>query len=268
VQQRLTNVAGGVKAATLGELTPEKVAGWFSRSKLARRTLSHYRVAVRAFGAWLAKQGHTPRNPFEDLEPVRHIEADRRLVRRALPPEEFAKLLATTEASLRRHCGLTGRQRATLYRFVASTGLRRQEVASLKPCSFRLDAIPPHVQVEAAYTKNRKTACQPLPPSLVPLLREYLQGLPPDQPVWGISNKLTNLMVRGDLDEAEIPAVVAGRSFDFHSLRGQYATLLAKAGVGLAAAQKLLRHSTPVLTANVYTHLGLSDLGKEVEKLG
>lgn len=93
-------------------------------------------------------------------------------------------------------------------------------------------------------------------------------GLPADEPVWPIGGGQTNLMVEKDLIEAGIPVVVAGQTYDLHSLRGQYATRLAKAGVGLAAAQKLLRHCTPTLTANVYTHLGLVDLGKEVEKLG
>ncbi len=39
-------------------------------------------------------------------------------------------------------------------------------------------------------------------------------------------------------------------------------------GVPLALAMTLLRHSTPHLTARVYTVAQLSDLSKEVEKLG
>jgi hypothetical protein len=37
--------------------------------------------------------------------------------------------------------------------------------------------------------------------------------------------------------------------------------------VELSIAQKLARHSTPVLTANVYTKLRLHDLGAAVNKL-
>lgn len=265
---RLGKIAAELKAVTLGEFTTEKVQGWLTRSTLARRTKSHYRVALRGFGKWLAKVGHTVRNPFEGLEKIKGIEGDRKLVRRALAPEEFDRLITTTEQSLRKFCRLTGPQRAVLYQFAAATGLRRQEIASLWPCSFRLDSTPPHVQVAAAYTKNRKVATQPLPSALVPLLREYLRGRPANEPVWAIDGRRTNQMMRADLEEAGLPLLVAGETFDFHSLRGQFATRLAKAGVGLAAAQKLLRHSTPALTANVYTHLGLSDLGREVEKLG
>ncbi|MEO2091105.1 MAG: tyrosine-type recombinase/integrase, partial [Gemmataceae bacterium] len=196
------------------------------------------------------------------------IDGRDQLVRRALDPDEFEKLVATTEQSLRKFCKLSGRRRAMLYRLAAATGLRKKEIASLRPWSFRLDSSPPHIQVEASCTKNKKIATQPVPLSLVPLLRDYLKGLPADEPVWPIGKGLTNLMVKKDLIEAGIPVAVAGQTFDFHSLRGQYATRLAKAGVGLAAAQKLLRHCTPTLTANVYTHLGLTDLAKEVEKLG
>jgi integrase len=266
VAGRLNNVADGVKAKTLGEFTEPKIVAWFKKSSMARRTLSHYRVAIRSFGAWLVKAGHTPRNPFGGIEPIRHIEADRRRVRRALTADEFELLLTTTAASLRRYCRLTGPQRCMLYRLVAGTGLRRSEVAVLRPASFKLDAQQPHVMVPAAYTKNRKVAIQPLPPALVPLLREYLHALP-DAPVWPVGNKITGKMVKEDLEEAGIPLVVAGQVYDFHSLRGQFATRLALAGVGLATAQKLMRHCTPALTANVYTHLGLDDLGAAVANL-
>ncbi len=42
-------------------------------------------------------------------------------------------------------------------------------------------------------------------------------------------------------------------------------TTLALSGVPLAVAQKIARHSTPTLTANVYAVVGVSDLKKAVE---
>ena len=56
--------------------------------------------------------GPDPRNPFAGLEKVRNIEADRRLVRRALSATEFDALITTTERSLRRFCKLSGKRRA------------------------------------------------------------------------------------------------------------------------------------------------------------
>src|SRR5690606_7857636 len=46
---------------------------------------------------------------------------------------------------------------------------------------------------------------------------------------------------------------------DFHSLRVTFITRMARAGVPMATAQRLARHSTPLLTFNVYTRLGSQD---------
>jgi integrase len=50
-------------------------------------------------------------------------------------------------------------------------------------------------------------------------------------------------------------------------LRVCYATRLARAGVSLVQAQKLLRHSDPKLTANIYTRLRLDDAHAAVAKI-
>jgi hypothetical protein len=47
-----------------------------------------------------------------------------------------------------------------------------------------------------------------------------------------------------------------------------YGTALARAGVRLQEAQRLMRHSSPVLTANVYTRLELHDLRRARERIG
>ena len=46
---------------------------------------------------------------------------------------------------------------------------------------------------------------------------------------------------------------------DFHSHRHTFISNLGKAKVPLGTARKLARHSTPVLTSNVYTHLKIAD---------
>jgi hypothetical protein len=47
----------------------------------------------------------------------------------------------------------------------------------------------------------------------------------------------------------------------------RFTTSLARAGVSLAMAQRLLRHSTPILTASIYTRLELHDARGAVAKL-
>jgi integrase len=58
------------------------------------------------------------------------------------------------------------------------------------------------------------------------------------------------------------------RPMRFHDLRGTTATLLARAGVGLVVAQRILRHSDPRLTANIYSRVDLSDLQAGVDRMG
>ena len=67
---------------------------------------------------------------------------------------------------------------------------------------------------------------------------------------------------------AEIPRVdEQGRKIDIHALRHTFGTRLARAGVDLIHAQKLMGHSDPKLTASIYTHLAAEDLQESVAKL-
>src|SRR5205823_4405615 len=140
----------------------------------------------------------------------------------------------------------------------------------------------PCVVVEAAYSKRRRRDSQPLPRELAPVLAAWLRDKPTRQVLWpgGWINHAAK-MVRADLSaarvawirtarapqerrEREASSVLAyhddrGRVFDFHSLRHQYISNLASAGVHPKIAQTLARHSTITLTLDRYTHTGLVD---------
>src|SRR5262249_36353551 len=145
--------------------------------------------------------------------------------------------------------------------------------------------------VEAAYSKRRRTDTQPLRRDLAVTVREWLKDKPADERLWpGNWWKHAARMVRADLETAraawigkagddeeerarrEHSAVLTyrdatGRVFDFHSLRHQFISNLAAAGVHPKAAQLLARHSTIKLTMDRYTHLGLCDLAASVNAL-
>jgi integrase len=178
-------------------------------------------------------------------------------------------LLAAAGASQAVVEGLTGPDRALLYAVAMTTGFCASELASLAPDSFDLDADPPTVTVKAAYSKNRRTSVQPLPPDVALALRAYLDGRPAGAPVWpGDWHKDAAEMLRLDLAAAGIPYRDAeGRVADFHSLRHAYVTLLQRGGVHPKVAQELARHSDIRLTMNVYTHAHLHDLAGAVEGL-
>ena len=71
----------------------------------------------------------------------------------------------------------------------------------------------------------------------------------------------------GDLTAAQIPVATPTGVVDVHALRVTYGTLLARAGVSLAQAQKLMRHSTPALTANYYVKLEMDDAREAVGRI-
>ena len=58
-----------------------------------------------------------------------------------------------------------------------------------------------------------------------------------------------------------------GRSIDVHSLRRTFGTMLARAGVPLTTTQRLMRHSTPVLTAQLYIDVEPIDMALAVDRL-
>lgn len=55
--------------------------------------------------------------------------------------------------------------------------------------------------------------------------------------------------------------------FDFHALRHQFISNLARGGAHPKEAQALARHSTITLTMDRYTHLGIMDLTAALERL-
>lgn len=57
------------------------------------------------------------------------------------------------------------------------------------------------------------------------------------------------------------------RPVRFHDLRHTTATLLLKAEVPLATVQRILRHTDPAITSEIYGHLDLDDMRKAVNKL-
>lgn len=69
-------------------------------------------------------------------------------------------------------------------------------------------------------------------------------------------------MYRSHIVEPVIP-----KDLTPYCLRHDYCTRLAKAGVDIRTAQKLMGHSTIQLTANVYTHVDDEDLGLAIDRL-
>jgi len=70
------------------------------------------------------------------------------------------------------------------------------------------------------------------------------------------------------LKVADIERIGAdGRSVDVHSFRKTFGTMLAMAGVPLPTTQRLMRHSSPLLTAKLYIDVDPLHMMEALEKL-
>ncbi len=90
-------------------------------------------------------------------------------------------------------------------------------------------------------------------------MESYIQGLPRDQPLFGLRTNHGFKMLKRDLKLVGIPYIdEAGLVFDFHALRCQYATLLDAAGVTPRVVQALMRVSSDALVSR-YTRPRVAD---------
>ena len=247
---------------TLNELTPKSIVR--SLSYFADRSPRTQNCALGHFKAWCSWMERTGRNDCNPAKSIERVKEHRvKEPRRALNDEEFWLL---TESDLVPEC------RQVVYLLAAHTGLRRRELGSIQWGDVDLERE--EITIQGRNAKNGKTVTLPVPESTVerwrawleePVARfcedEYLHESSPIPPVPSCHT------FRNDLGYLGIPITTNEGRLDFHSLRVTFGSLLARNGVSLALAQKLMRHSTPVLTANVYTRFAPSDKRAAVELL-
>jgi len=218
------------------------------------QTFNYYLQAVKQFSRWMVDDRRASESPLAYLKPIKITVREKN--RRALSIEQLRHLLEVTTMQPVRY-GMTGYDRYVLYRVAAETGLRANELRSLKVSSFNL--VERTVTVEAAYSKRRRRDVVDLKADTCELLGEYFSGKLPDARVFRGRNsqRLTDKtakMLRADLKAAGLPYTDDdGRDFDFHALRHQYGTLLDQTDCTLKERQERMRHSDIKLTMK-YTH--------------
>ena len=257
--------------ATLVGIEGEQVQGVLRSLRksdgIGHRTYNHYIQAFDTFCNWCVVTKRLLSNPILGLERL-NTAVDVRHARRALSAEEFNMLLQSARGSRMRIQGFSGEQRARIYTLSYMTGLRKKEIASLTPRSFKLNVSPATVTVEAACSKHRRKDVLPLHPELVGMLRQWLQGLEPTEKLFPLlDRKKTWLMVRKDLERVGIPYETEDGIADFHAAgRHTHITELLRNGASLPEAKELARHSDINMTMR-YTHIGMDDRAKAVANL-
>jgi len=266
--QNIERVAEACEWATLSDMDGARLSAHlrdYAAQGKSARTVNWRRGSVKSFARWLVAHDRLSRDPLAGV--ARAAEHTPTRERRALGDDEISRLIEATERGPARF-KMDGERRAMLYRAAIGTGLRAGELASLTPRSFDLDADPPTVTVEAAYSKRRRRDVQPFRSDLADSLRPWLARQKPDEPLWRLLGRHASAMLKPDLGAAGVPVTDdAGRVADFHALRHTYITRLAKAGVSPKVAQTLARHSTITLTMDRYAHVGLADHKRALDAL-
>ncbi len=261
-----------------GELQPAAA----TERKEARRfravsaqTFNYYLASLKAFCRWMIRDGRASESPVAHLSAL-NARTDRRHHRRALSVDELRRLLEAARTGPERF-GMSGPERAILYRVAVETGLRAGELRSLTRGSFRIEGREPTVTVAAGYSKRRREDVLPIRPELAEALGDFLGVKVPSAPAFTVPARWeVPRMLRADLAAARSGWLcegtdvaeralreamdflsyrdAAGRVADFHALRHTFLTLLAAGGVHPKTAQSLARHSTITLTMDRYSH--------------
>ncbi len=274
----------GIKAAAVTEAVKALRDEGFSES-----SCGHYLRAAKLFSRWLVREGRAREDALTVLRVKVIQKSDRKRQRRALSGDEFARLVNTAQGGGIIE-GMTGVDRAMLYRLAGGTGFRASELASLTPACFDLAADEPAIVVRAACSKRRRDDRQPIGADLATALVPWLKGKADSTPVFRLPrlNKLA-AVVRADLRTAKARWIketrnakqrrkrqtdsflaeldASGALVDLHTFRVSYISWLVESGATVKTCQELARHSTPVLTIGTYARMSLHDQGKALAGL-
>ncbi len=258
---------GDISASKVMNYLHEMRADTSNQRGISAQTFNFYLQAIKQFCRWMVKDRRASESPVAHLDGL-NVKTDRRHDRRTLTVEDLRRLLEATQGGPDRR-GMTGPERAMLYRLAVETGLRAGELRSLTRASFDLRGDSPTVTVAAAYSKRRREDTLPLRDDLADDLRSFMRTMAPATQVFKVPKHTHSAeMFRADLEAAEIRyRDDAGKVADFHSLRHTFISNLAAGGVHPKVAQSLARHSTITLTMDRYTHSYYGEQATALEML-
>src|SRR5579883_356020 len=169
----------------ISALAPSKVQAALKAIRdtgVSLRSIHHYTRAIKGFSRWLWRDGRARVDTLVHMTSP-NPDTDRRRVRRALEPEELVRLLDAAERGPVVY-KQAGPDRVMLYQLAMGTGFRANELRTLTPEAFALDADPPTVTARASYSKRRREDVQPIRPELAGALLPWLAARPAGKPVF------------------------------------------------------------------------------------
>lgn len=300
VKSRLTRTIAALGLTTVGDLQPVQIIRYRNQHRAdgaSNRTANLLVDTMGAMFAWALGCGLIDVNPLRNVRRLPDGVGHQRYRRRALTDAEIERFLQAAalddEATAARWCGQGGgagnhrlhkvrMPQAPLWLAFLETGARWSELTRTRWTDWDLGERT--LVLRAETTKSRKRRVLPMREELAATLRELRalheqilgRSVEPSDPAFRTPEaakwmKATNNAMRlfnRTLERAGIPRVDGeGRKLDIHSLRHTFGSRLARNGVGLVQVQRLMGHSDPKLTAQVYTHLDVEDLRRAVESV-
>lgn len=236
--------------------------------KIAYKTLSLRQRdkavrAMKSFCHWLKKDKRVAIHLLADLTHY-DPEQDRRRIRRVESQLKLISLIETTRKA-KFLGGMTGAERSVMYATAIGTGFRFSTLGKIKPEDFEFTGIPAIIWVEAQNTKGRKRYEHPLRDDLAAMIKKFLMGRENGKPIFTPGAHFNETFQKDCRAVEIVEKDASGHVFDVHSMRNQYITEVVRAA-GLAVAQDLAHHSTPVLTKK-YARLSFPDYDKALAAL-
>ena len=202
---------------------------------------------LRAFVNFLYKRGYLNENFSSELTKPKVPKREFNYV----DPEVVEKIIFAgtkySEFDNARNRAIKDDMRAGL-RFILRTGLRINELVTLKSSDLNLYDDPPTFWVSS---KGGNRDLLPLPKDMVDELKTRQQN----SLVFKVTSKTCNDVLKRGAEALELPVALTN-----HSLRHIFASNLVKNKVPIQMVSRLLRHSSVDITDKTYTHLNVSDL--------
>jgi integrase len=298
VEIRLARTLAAIGADRVADLQPLSVIRYRNQLRtdgLASRSANLVVDNLRTMLGWAHDCGLIAANPLGRIRRLPDGAGHQRCVRRALTEDEITRFLRAAEADDRAASGTWATRgggeanhrarsqrvpQAPMWRAFLETGARWSELTRAQWSD--LDVGRRTLLLRAENTKAKRRRIVPLGRGLLAELgrlrdlHERVLGRAatgtdpifrtPEAARW--SRPTNNAMRIFDrlLTRAEIPRVDAeGRKLDIHALRHTFGSRMARSGAGLVHVQRLMGHSDPKLTAQVYTHLDVEDLRGAIE---
>jgi integrase len=248
----------------LSEVTPADVAAWIGQLSTSGLSAASVRYTHRVLSlalAYAVLDGRLSRNPAEGVPLPRAKPRPKRY----LTHDEVARLAA--------ECG----PYAVLVYVLAYTGLRWGEAAAVRVADVDLMRRRIHVHRAMAEVRGRAVVgtpkdheirSVPVPAFLVDELAAHLAGRPGDAlafPAPGGGFLRNGNFRRNVFDAAAERAEVDGVTP--HGLRHTAASLAIAAGATVVVVCRMLGHSSPSVTLDVYSHLFADDLDTVADRL-